>query len=91
MQSIIRTFEKLYNLDFNKLEGEIITGTDIDTISDLQVKNKLCQLLIKDNYSNCAPTNKILIHCSMGVSRSPALVIMYLMKKIRLSFNSVIF
>lgn len=79
----------MYDLDFNKADNELITGADIDKISDLQIKNKLCQLLIKADYSNCNKNNRILIHCSMGVSRSTALVIMYLMKKIKLSFNSV--
>jgi len=35
--------------------------------------------------------NRILVHCAMGISRSAAIVIMYLMKKFSTSFESVFF
>jgi len=89
IQNILKSFKKLYHFDIGKTDNEIITGADIDKIQDLQIKNKICQILTKFYY-NYNSNNRILIHCSMGVSRSPALVIMYLMKKLKLSFNSVI-
>jgi len=88
-QLLLKSFAELYDLDFNKDEGELINAADIDKIPDLQVKNKICQLLIKAHFSGYNENNRILIHCSMGISRSPTLVIMYLMKKIKLSFESV--
>jgi len=91
---MLKSFAKLYSLDFNKQEGELITGADIGQIANLQIKNKICQLLIKADYSgynshNNTNNNRVLIHCSMGVSRSTTMVIMFLMRKIKLSFNAV--
>lgn len=37
-----------------------------------------------------ANNNKILVHCAMGMSRSASIVIMYLMKRFHISFESVI-
>jgi len=90
VQNIIKQFANSHEIDFEKTDNDLITGIDIDKISDLQLKNKLCQLLIKYHFSTVENNaNRVLIHCSMGVSRSPALAIMYLMKKMNLSFNTV--
>ena len=35
--------------------------------------------------------NRVLVHCARGISRSAAIVIMYLMKKLNLPFDSVLF
>jgi len=89
VQKMLKCFKEYYDLYFEKKDNELITGNDIDKIQDLQIKNKVCQLLIKYHYANFINNNKILIHCSMGISRSPSLIIMYLMKKIKISFLSV--
>ena len=44
------------------------------------------KLIMKHSYN----TNVILVHCAMGVSRSATLVIMYFMKKFKISFEKVI-
>ncbi len=36
-----------------------------------------------------ANSNRVLVHCAMGISRSSAIVIMYLMKRFNLSLESV--
>lgn len=45
-------------------------------------------LLMKEHSDN---TNRVLIHCAMGISRSSSIVIMYLMKKFNITFESVRF
>jgi protein tyrosine phosphatase len=54
----------------------------------LHKKNKLIQLLFKKLFDD-NNGNRILIHCSMGVSRSPTMAIMYLMKKLEMGFEEV--
>lgn len=89
-KKIMRSFFQLYDIPTDKSDTDILDNKDLDEISDLQIKNKLIQLLIKSHYKSYSQNKKrILIHCSMGVSRSPALIIMYLMKKVKLSFDSV--
>jgi len=91
IQILISEFAKSYDLNFGKNSDEKITALNIDKIQDLHIKNKICQILIKHHYTNKGDKSRILIHCSLGVSRSPSLAIMYLMKKMKLSFESVIF
>lgn len=51
----------------------------------LQLKAK--KLLIETKSNN---NNRVLIHCSLGVSRSPSIAVMYLMKKFKLHFQLAI-
>ena len=50
-------------------------------------RNKLIQLIFAKHLDK--NNNRILIHCSMGVSRSPTMAIMYIMKKLCISFEEV--
>jgi protein-tyrosine phosphatase len=52
-------------------------------------RNKLIQMFFKYYLEGNENNNKVLIHCSMGVSRSPTICIMYLMKRLNLSFENV--
>jgi protein tyrosine phosphatase len=54
---------------------------------DLNLRNKIIQLVYKHFFHKSNTKNRILIHCSMGVSRSPTVAIMYIMKKFQLSFE----
>ena len=54
---------------------------------DLNLRNKMIQLVFKHFFNKSNSKTRILIHCSMGVSRSPTIAIMYLMKKFQLSFD----
>ena len=53
---------------------------------DLNMKNKILQIVYKHLFNKTKHDTRILIHCSMGVSRSPTIAIMYLMKKFGISF-----
>jgi hypothetical protein len=55
------------------------------------VKNKIIQILFKRFYCAAKNDNRILIHCSMGISRSPTMATMYVMKKFKLSYEEVMF
>ncbi len=55
--------------------------------ADLNSKNKIIQIVFKNMFYKHKSNKRILIHCSMGVSRSPAIAIMYMMKKFRISFD----
>lgn len=66
------------NFDINNL---------FDSITSWPYKNKIIQILFKNLYRKNKNKNRILIHCSLGMSRSPALAIMYVMKKFKLKFE----
>jgi hypothetical protein len=53
-------------------------------------KNRLIQLFFRKLFGEGTNNNKILIHCSLGMSRSPTMACMYLMKKLKLSFEEVL-
>jgi protein-tyrosine phosphatase len=59
-----------------------------DNIRYWNERNKLIQLFFK-NYFDSYTKNRVLVHCSMGVSRSPTICIMYIMKKLQLSHENV--
>ena len=79
----------MYKLVKNESNSDLITQADIDGIPDISLKNKIIQVLLKIQYSEYKTKSKILIHCSLGMSRSPTLAIMYLMKKIKITFECV--
>ena len=75
------------NITLNKLGLEDFKE-EYESINSCQSRNKLIQLIFKA-MSNEQNKNRILIHCSMGVSRSPTMCIMYLMKKLKITLNDV--
>ena len=91
VQKYLRKFFKLYGYEKNFSNSELINSEDIEEIPSISCKNKIIQVLIKMQISTNQNFNnsKILIHCSLGMSRSPTLAIMYLMKKIKISFELV--
>lgn len=65
-----------------KTDNKTPTDKSIEEINDEYNKQ------IKRTPNN---SNKVLVHCAMGVSRSSSIVIMYLMKRFNITFESVIF
>lgn len=63
--------------------------TNFDDAKDWYTKNKILQVICKSHYDKYKSENRVLIHCSMGVSRSPTIAIMYIMKKFSLTFDEV--
>ncbi len=61
-----------------------------ELINSWSVKNKILQILFKNFYMKFNSNSRILIHCSLGVSRSPAYAIMYVMKFFRLNLNEAL-
>lgn len=59
----------------------------LEGIDSWTFKNKIIQILFKENTLHYQNNNRILIHCSMGISRSPTIAIMYTMKKFRMKFE----
>lgn len=88
VQKYLKNFFSLYGYDFNQ---EIIKPEEIQEVSCISFKNKIIQVLLKMLFSEYSKesNSKILIHCSLGMSRSPTLAIMYLMKKLKISFEFV--
>jgi protein tyrosine phosphatase len=77
--------------DFNRLglnEHKSLTEY-FSNISNWTFKNKIMQIVFKRFYCASKNDNRILIHCSMGISRSPTITTMYVMKKFELSFDEV--
>eukprot|EP00340_Litonotus_pictus_P012436 CAMPEP_0170536796 /NCGR_PEP_ID=MMETSP0209-20121228/102346_1 /TAXON_ID=665100 ORGANISM="Litonotus pictus, Strain P1" /NCGR_SAMPLE_ID=MMETSP0209 /ASSEMBLY_ACC=CAM_ASM_000301 /LENGTH=344 /DNA_ID=CAMNT_0010838199 /DNA_START=405 /DNA_END=1435 /DNA_ORIENTATION=- len=54
----------------------------------LYLQNELLQLKFRQMTKGLTNKNKILIHCSLGVSRSPSIAVMYLMKKFNFGFQT---
>jgi protein tyrosine phosphatase len=53
------------------------------------VKADIFQKTFKKKYFHTNNNNRILIHCSLGVSRSSTIAIMYIMKKFSVCFEEV--
>jgi len=49
--------------------------------NDINDKNRIIQDVFKNHCYKKNSDKRILIHCSMGVSRSPTIAVMYMMKK----------
>lgn len=80
------------NMCENSSSSNITSKIDLnllfEKISNWTLKNKILQILFKNYYQNFQENNnRILIHCSLGVSRSPTLAIMYVMRKFRLKLE----
>ena len=79
-----QTFNPIYFEDFSYLTLELRD----DCTSDIEKVVEEFLTFMKENSSNSQ--NKILIHCSEGISRAPALLCSYLMWKKRLCFNEAL-
>lgn len=55
------------------------------------VKSEIFQKAFKKKYFHTNNNNRILIHCSLGVSRSSTIAIMYIMKKFSVCFEEVLY
>jgi protein tyrosine phosphatase len=80
---IIKDYEKLA-LDENKS-----LNTYFSDFSNWTSKNKIMQIMFKKFYCCSKNENRILIHCSLGISRSTTITTMFVMKKFTLSFDEV--
>lgn len=78
------SLSKLYDVDSGE---EVIINKSISNAKSIYLKNKQVQVYFKEVADEIQNDNRILIHCSLGVSRSPAITCMYLMKKLRLSYQ----
>jgi protein-tyrosine phosphatase len=73
---------EIENFDLNLKESRNENfKTYYDSCLDIAEKNEIIQKYFKQEYKKYKSNSKILIHCSMGVSRSPSMAMMYLMKK----------
>lgn len=70
----------------SRLKESILDSQDNDCY---KLKNQLVQIqFIYNQYKNSTISkNNVLIHCSLGVSRSPCIAIMYILKKFNLSYK----
>lgn len=62
---------------------------DIDNLQCMDKKDHLLQKEFKNHLNKYRNKNKVLIHCSLGVSRSGSFTIVYLMKKFSLRYETV--
>ncbi len=85
--SVISHFEKAFefieNAFFDKIDKEIISKRVKET-NEIMILNDIIQVLFKEYVKT---ENRVLVHCSLGVSRSPSIALMYLMKKFNLSLD----
>jgi hypothetical protein len=89
VQIFLRKFFCSYGYENYLPNQDIINSDDIEKVPCISFKNKIIQVLFKFQYPANLTNSRILIHCSLGMSRSPAIAIMYLMKKIKISFELV--
>ena len=78
-----QTFSPLYFKEFQYLKIDL---RDDGSINILDAVKKLISFLRNINNEN----SKILIHCSKGISRAPALVCSYLMWKLNMDFQTAV-
>jgi hypothetical protein len=71
-------------------DGMISWKEQFEETDDITKKNKLLQIMFKNSYKKFKSNARILIHCSMGVSRSPTIAIMYIMKKFEVCFSDAL-
>jgi hypothetical protein len=58
---------------------------------DVNMKNIILQKMFRNAFKkNSSNSSRILIHCSMGMSRSPTIAMMYLMKKFKIPFRDTL-
>ena len=62
----------------------------LESIKSWSVKNKTLQIILKNFYMKYNSNIRILSHYSLGVSRSPAYAIMFVMKFFRLNLNEAL-
>jgi protein-tyrosine phosphatase len=82
--------EKLENGDKEGLENiQESVNSQLNKTTSLFSKAEIIQKAFKKIYSHTLNSNRILIHCSLGVSRSSTIAIMFLMKKFQLNYDEV--
>jgi UTP:GlnB (protein PII) uridylyltransferase len=62
----------------------------LNKASNQFMKAEILHKAFKKYYFHTNNNNKILIHCSLGVSRSSTIAIMYIMKKFSITFEEVL-
>jgi protein-tyrosine phosphatase len=78
------------DLENLKIEEPLNLNEIFGNISSWTYRNKLLQIMFKKHYGEYKNQNRILIHCSLGISRSPTLAIMYVMRKFKLKFDEAL-
>jgi hypothetical protein len=89
VQMYLKKYFCLYDYEKYISNPDAINSDDIERVPCISFKNKIIQVLLKLQFSNNQNYSRILIHCSLGMSRSPAIAIMYLMRKLKISFELV--
>lgn len=79
-----RLFEKMGIKDISKWR-DVYEATTIQA-----QRNKILQVVFKFFYQRFKEDNRLLIHCSLGVSRSCTIILMYIMRKFKLKLNDAI-
>ena len=97
-------FKEAYNFIENALSEGTLENGDKDETEGLNeslcealgrapnqfVKAEIIQKSFKKKYFHTYNNNRILIHCSLGVSRSSTIAIMYIMKKFSICYEEVL-
>lgn len=81
-------FPVCQDIDFSLVDEEIeFLNQKLKDGYCIRLKNEIIQLLFQKMLKKSFNYNRVIIHCSLGVSRSACFAIMYIMKKFGLSSN----
>ena len=81
--SAVTGFDNIYDESFNHLSLNLIDNENQDIIHYFEITTHYIDNIISKNISSTSEknTNKILIHCICGVSRSVTILLAYIIKK----------